>query len=252
MVLNGFREDRWYASVGLTETYDVKGIEGLIWVYENEIDSSSQSDFVACALTLLRPTVDFYESYEVGYYQDHSGYWFYTGKIVNGFWSQRRHGWVIPESRAYSLKLLEVDGRFEAYIDGELVDYMYFSDAVTEERIYASQCESTEPSNPMRGHFWNLKYYNSTSWHSWTDIYVYQDRPYYARITSTDEYHSTIQGDLNLDYKVDSQDVAWLNAYWCDPCLSDQTYYPFVDINHNGYSDIFDCALINCHWHKSW
>lgn len=246
----------WYAYLGLRDTYGVKGIQGDIWIYENNIESHSRDDFVAFALTLVRPTIDgWYESFEVGYFHDNSGYMFYSASYINWHFSEIDYLYphALPESWAHSLKLLEVDGKFNAYIDGELVDYIYFSDDVTEERIYGSQAESSDPSNPMRGHFWNLMYYSS-SWHSWMNIEAYQDKPYYARLSSTDQYHSTLMGDISLDYLVDIVDATLVSAHYYDPpwAIGPLGYSAKADFDHDGLIDIFDASQVNAYWGESW
>lgn len=227
-----------------------------MWVYENDIDSHSKFDYVAFALTLTRPHWFVNEYLECGYYQDNSGYWFYTCHSIKGFYIEHRHKYltVLPESRAYSLKLLEVDGRFDAYIDGMPVDSVYFSDDVSEERIYAAQGESSDPSNPMKGHFWNLMYYSTCSRYSWMNIEAYQDKPYYARLSSTNEYHATLMGDASLDYLVGIVDAGLVSAHFYLPpyMVGPLGYAAKADFNHDGFVDCDDAVLVNGYWGESW
>ena len=244
--------DRWYTYLGCKDTWSAQGISGELRVYENDIDSGSSADFIAFALTLVRPTDVFYESFELGYYQDNSGYWLYSYSVIDGYPIEHRHGHAI-KGQAYSLKILEVDERFEAYIDETLVDYVYFSPTVKEFRMYASQGESTDPTNPMRGHFWNLMY-QLDSWHSWTWIKAYQDEPYYTRLGSTDEYYATIMGDINLNYVVEMLDGGLVSAHWYNPPFNEGIlgYADKADLNHNGWINIVDVTFINAHWGESW
>lgn len=246
--------ERWYTHLGLRDTFNAKGISGTIHIRENDIDSANKDDFVLFALTLVRFVDGHKEGFEVGYYQDHSGYWFFTGWIIQDEFYLGHRSSVIPES-LHTLRLAEVDNVFFAYIDGDEVDYGEFSEDVSEDKIYACQGESSDPTNEMRGQFSNLLYYKCDGTERvWSNVLPFQSAPYYTRLCSTDGYHTTILGDISVDYYVDSLDVALISCHWyCPPFPSGPLgYADKADINHDGLVNILDVAYINIYWHQGW
>jgi len=63
----------------------------------------------------------------------------------------------------------------------------------------------------------------------------------------------TIAGDINADRIVDGVDVTPINAHWYDPPVVGLLGYDTnADINNDGRVDLFDAAVINVNFDKSW
>jgi len=252
--------DRLYASLNLLDTYSSNGIAANIEVFYNDIHSTSTGDLVASSIGIARYRPSgggewIEESIEVGLRQDSTGLFLFGATLTRYGWTQVKYADATPGD-THSLKIKSyIDLVWDAFIDDHFVTTITFSQDVTAEKYAVAQAESSlqPPQNPLREHLWNLVYYDS-NWnpHNWQRLDIAQDEPYYARLTSTYEFHSTLQGDVSLDYMVDVVDWSTVSAHWTGPPRGQLGYSLGVDIDHDGGVNIIDLAKVSAHWNQGW
>lgn len=255
---------RWYAGVWLRETYSAKGVSASMHTYKNYVSEWPfvRDRFVAFHIALKRSNVTHIEYLEVGFFQDLSGFFLYSGWRIQGVYDD----FVYSSTSAlkdHSFEIVETtDETFEARIDSNSVKSVTFS--IHGDREYSAFAESTNQGiNSLRGHFWNLKYYDSNGVsHIWQQVEIYEDWPYlvgFSGGTATDDFYTSgggVQGDINGDGVVDVLDVGELNAYWWNGVVSGLIGYDsnadiLPVVVPDGFVDIFDAAWVNYNWGKT-
>lgn len=274
---------RWYAGVLLNETYSATGTSASVHIYKNFINSSS--DFAAFHIVVQRwrlwggQPID-REFLEVGFYQNRSSFYLYAASVPPAQGEKVVYS-ITHHLTDHSLEIVEVSSEtFEARIDSVLVKTVTFSSGLEPERFYTAEGESTnQGNNSLRGHFWNLKWYDSEGVpHDWQQREPYQDDPYRVGFPdgATNEFYTYgggVQGDVNGDGTVNILDDGELSAHWSFPAGpkgydSNSDIFPEVQedgipkvwdpeteqwIPHPSFGavDIFDAAMVSAHWQES-
>jgi len=277
-------KDRWYAGVDLTETFSATGISSNLHIYENYVISSPH--WIAFHIALVRTNATHMEWLEAGFIQNRSNFfqypsdfYLYVASGIKNLETRGVRGYVENSSLTvpltdHFLEITETTSEtFEARIDsGVLTKTHTFS--IYGDRVFEAEGESTyEGINSLRGHFWNLKYYDSNKVsHVWRQVHPYETYPTYlvglSGWTATDNFYTWgggVSGDINGDREVDATDVSHINAYFYDVFWSGGVRYEIIgpagrydsnaDINPEIVPDervnIFDAALINANWGRT-
>jgi hypothetical protein len=169
---------------------------------------------------------------------------------------------------------------FEVRVDSDLLTKTY-TFSIHGDKIYQAEGESGNlGTNSMRGHFWDLKYYDSDGIsHTWKQVEPYEAKDaggttiYFVGFsgwTATDNFYTgggemyydggmvlkQVFGDITGDGTVDMMDVSELNVHWWDIGVSGILGYDSnADINPwlvpDGFVNIFDKAYLNWHWKET-
>ena len=90
--------------------------------------------------------------------------------------------------------------------------------------------------------------------HDLVEYYIKaQDNAGNESTTETFSYQISLQGDANLDHKVDILDAAILSAHWYPgPPIGPLGYDSDYDLNSDGSINILDSAIVNSQWNQTW
>jgi len=272
----------YHVGVELTETYTAKGISGDSHIYKNYV--CPQPHWVVFHLALRRLNDTHMEWLEVGTWQNRTELYGDFKLQLFAAWGILKNGETEPRPfeknvsntvplTDHSLEIIETNTEtFQARINSNLMMTHTFS--IHDKRYYTAAGESTNRTNSLRGHFWDLKYYGSDGVsHFWQQVEFYQDYPPYVVGSSlwsaTVNYFYTmgggVWGDINGNGEVELYDVGELNAYFYDVFETPDGHRIEIfgpagryDSNADVYPElvpdervnIFEAAVINANWGK--
>lgn len=235
-------------------------MSGSVHTYENYVSDFpvTPDRFVTFHIVIRRENATHYEMLEVGFVQNLTGFYLYAAWRINGNYEDVEPYTASPLTD-YSLEIVETTPEtFEARIDSVVLKTVTFT--IHGDREYSAFAESVNQGiNSLRGHFWDLKYYDSDGVpHVWQQVEPYADEPYTVSPAPDDFYTrgGGVLGDINGDGYVDISDAGKINAYFHSPPFPDgplgydenADIYP--DSAPDGRVNILDASLVNAHWHE--
>jgi len=266
-------QDIYYAGVKLTETFVAKGVSGNVHVYKNRVIDPYYN--ISFHLALTRWNGTYWESLGVGFFQDIDYFcyaeWYYGKPGEIPFSIEANKSSTVALSNHF-IEIVEVAPEtFEARVDSRVLMTHTFTH-VLGDREYVAEGEShwsTEPYNSLRGHFWGLKWMDSSGgWHPWQVAPPYNFDPYsvffpHGTIANDDFYTlgGGILGDINGNGIVDVLDWSTLSAHWSGPPDGPLGYDSNADVTGgvdrsgqmvygapNGQVEMDDLSVVSAHW----
>jgi len=200
--------ERWYAELYLLQPRDASAIGGHIYTYDNYLSDDTLA-FVAFRMFLIRvDTVwNLMEWLEVGYFEDHTGFWIYAASYLLGKgyveidWS-RFNGAGANGEGYYNFEIGQkqdlqtgenVPNVFRAYFEHYLLMEVTF--AIGGDNLYLVGSESNDVYNTLNGHYAGLWYCKNNKWYDWTDVKPVADPPYSVTMSSTNGFYTAGGGN---------------------------------------------------------